>query len=55
MFRRRWLWILWCLIGIVVAWERVYITVRFLEGLASALLAIVLWPLILLGVNLHVH
>jgi hypothetical protein len=55
MFRRRWLWIIWVLIGIVVAWEKLYLGVRFLEAVASALLAIVLWPLVLLGVNLHIH
>jgi hypothetical protein len=55
MFRRRWLWVIWVLIGIVVAWEKLYLGVRFLEGVASALLAIVLWPLVLLGVNLHIH
>jgi Na+(H+)/acetate symporter ActP len=55
MFRSRWVWVIWVIIGLVVAWEHIYITVRFLEGLASALLAVVLWPLVLLGVNLHVH
>jgi hypothetical protein len=55
MFRRRWLWIIWVLVGIVVAWEHVYITVRLLEGVASAILAIVLWPLVLLHVSLHIH
>ena len=51
----RWLWIIWVLIGIVVAWERSYITVYLLKLVLSALLAIFLWPLILLGVSLHIH
>jgi Na+(H+)/acetate symporter ActP len=55
MFRSRWVWVIWVIVGLVVAWEHIYITVRFLEGLASALLAVVLWPLVLLGVNLRVH
>jgi hypothetical protein len=52
---RRWIWIIWVIVGLVIAWEHVYITVRNLELLASAILAVVLWPLVLLGVNLHVH
>jgi hypothetical protein len=55
-FRHRsWLFIIWVLIGIVVAWERHYITVYMLKLLISAILAIFLWPLVLLGVNLHIH
>jgi hypothetical protein len=50
-----WFYIIWILIGIVVAWEKAYITVRLLELILSALLAIFLWPLILLGVSLHIH
>jgi hypothetical protein len=42
-------------IGIVVAWDRGYVTLSWLKTLASALLAIFLWWLVLLGVNLHVH
>ena len=52
---RRWLYVLWVLIGIVVAWERSYITVTLLKLVLSALLAIFLWPLVLLGVSLHLH
>ena len=51
----RWLLIIWVIIGLVVAWERAYISVYVLKLVLSALLAIFLWPLILLGVNLHVH
>jgi hypothetical protein len=42
-------------IGIVIAWDRGYVTLSWLKTLASALLAIFLWWLVLLGVNLHVH
>lgn len=42
-------------IGVFVAWDRSYVTLAWLKTLASALLAIFLWWLVLLGVNLHVH
>jgi hypothetical protein len=43
------------IIGGVVAWDRGYVTLAWLKTVASALLAIFLWWLVLLGVNLHVH
>jgi predicted PurR-regulated permease PerM len=46
--------VVWVLIGIVVAAERGYITASLLRVLVSAVLAILLWPLVLLGINLHV-
>ena len=57
IFHRRYSWfaIIWILIGIVVAWEKNYITVALLKLVLSALLAIFLWPRVLLGVNLHIH
>jgi hypothetical protein len=57
MFRRRYrlIVILYVLIGIIVAWDRGYITVFLLKLLLSALLAIWLWWLVLLGVSLHIH
>jgi hypothetical protein len=42
-------------IGVWIAWDRGYVTLVWLKTLASALLAILLWWLILMGVNLHVH
>jgi hypothetical protein len=45
---------IYILIGIVVAYDRNYITTRLLKQLLSALLAIFLWFLVLLGVDLHV-
>jgi len=47
--------LVYIVIGVFVAWDRSYITLAWLKTLASALLAILLWWLILLGVNLHVH
>ena len=57
MFRRRFglVFLIYIIIGIVVAWEKHYITVGLLKGVLSALLAIFLWWLALLGVNLHIH
>jgi len=52
---RNLLWVLYIVIGVFVAWDRSYITLAWLKTLASALLAIFLWWLVLLGVNLHVH
>jgi hypothetical protein len=42
------------LVGIVIAWDHGYLGVAWLRTLASVALAIFLWWLILLGVNLHV-
>jgi hypothetical protein len=57
IFRRRFglVFLLYVIIGLVVAWEKHYITVSLLKGVLSALLAIFLWWLPLLGVNLHIH
>jgi hypothetical protein len=43
----------WILVGLVVAAQRGYITLALLKLILSALLAIILWPLVLLGINLH--
>jgi hypothetical protein len=42
-------------IGVFIAWDRHYLTLSILKTIASALLVILLWWLVLLGVNLHVH
>lgn len=47
--------IVYVIIGLVVAWNHGYLFLAWLKTTASALLAIFLWWLILLGVNLHVH
>jgi hypothetical protein len=43
------------IIGIVIAWNRGYIFFAWLKTAASILLAVFLWWLVLLGVNVHVH
>ncbi|HEY4462828.1 MAG TPA: hypothetical protein VGN41_09215 [Streptosporangiaceae bacterium] len=52
---RRLVLLVYIVIGIIIAWDRGYIGLAFLKALASALLAILLWWLVLLGVNLHIH
>jgi hypothetical protein len=57
MFRRpvSIVFIIYVIIGIVVAWTQSYITIGLVKGVLSALLAIFLWFLPLLGVSLHLH
>ena len=56
MFRLRYLVVLvYIVIGVFVAWDHGYVVLAWLKTLASGLLAIFLWWLVLLGVNLHVH
>lgn len=48
--------IIWLLVGLVLASAHHYLShVATLKPLISAILAIVLWPLVLLGINLHIH
>jgi len=52
----RWLVIvLYLIVGIVIAWDHGYLGLGWLRTVASAILAIFLWWLVLLGVNLHIH
>ncbi len=55
IFSRRWFLVIWVIVGLVVAWTHTYITVALLKLVLSALLAIFLWPLVLLGVSLRIH
>jgi len=41
--------------GIVAATHRYWLHLHAIKPIASALLATALWPLILLGINLHIH
>ena len=52
---RRLLYLVYIIIGIIVAWDRGYLSLAFLKTLASAILAILLWWLVLLGISLHIH
>ena len=52
----RWLVIaLYVIVGIVIAWDHGYLGLGWLRSVASAILAVFLWWLVLLGVNLHIH
>jgi hypothetical protein len=56
MFRLRSLVVLvYIVIGVFIAWDRGYASLAWLKTAASVLLAVFLWWLVLLGVNLHVH
>jgi hypothetical protein len=46
--------LIYVLVGIYVAWVHDYITIDLLRRIGSALLAIFLWVLVLLGINLHI-
>jgi hypothetical protein len=57
VFRRRFslLGLIYVLVGIYVAFANDYVTVRVVKIILSALLAVFLWPLVLLGVDLHIR
>ena len=42
-------------VGIYIAWTHHYLTVALLKNVLQALLAIFLWFLVLLGVDLHIR
>jgi hypothetical protein len=47
--------IIWLIVGILLASSHHYLThVDKLKPVVSALLAVILWPLLLLGINLHI-
>jgi hypothetical protein len=53
--RYSWLFIIWVIVGLVIAWTHAYIKLFVIKIVLSALLAVFLWPLVLIGVNLHIH
>ena len=57
MVRRRFslLLLIYVLIGVYIAFAHNYIGVRLIKLVLSALLAIFLWPLVLLGVDLRIR
>ena len=56
MFRSRLLSIAWIVIGVALAAERHYLNhFSTWRQVLSAVLAILLWPLLLLGISLHIH
>ena len=57
MIRRRFglLGLIYILVGIYIAFAENYIGIRLIKLVLSALLAIFLWPLVLLGVDLRIR
>ena len=50
------LFVVWAAIGAVVAYTHHYWeSINTVKEVVSAVLATLLWPLLLLGVNLHIH
>ena len=55
MFPRKLIIVLYVVVGVVIASSHHYLTnLGTVRRFASAVLAILLWPLILLGVDLHI-
>jgi hypothetical protein len=55
--RRRFslLGLIYVLVGIYIAFAYDYIGIQLIKRVLSVLLAIFLWPLVLLGVDLHIN
>jgi lipopolysaccharide export LptBFGC system permease protein LptF len=47
--------LIWIIVGVVFAVRYDYLTVPLLRQVAAAILAILLWPLVLLGIDLHLE
>jgi hypothetical protein len=48
--------VIWLVVGALVASAHSYlVNLNAIRPVVSAALAVVLWPLLLLGINLHVH
>ena len=55
-FRTPFLPMLYVIVGLVIAATHHYFAnVNTLKQIVSAILAVIFWPLLLLGINLHVH
>jgi hypothetical protein len=56
MFRSRLIALVWLIVGVAIAAQKHYLEhFGTWRAVASAVLAILLWPLLLLGINLHIH
>ena len=47
--------LIYLIIGVAVAWDQEYISGRLVKAVVSAVAAVFLWWLPLLGVNLHLR
>jgi predicted PurR-regulated permease PerM len=48
------LFLVYLVIGVIIAVSKAYITATLVKLFISAVLAVLLWPLVLLGINLRV-
>jgi hypothetical protein len=56
MFRSRLIGLVWVIVGVALAAQKHYLeNFGGWRPVLSAILAILLWPLLLLGINLHIH
>jgi hypothetical protein len=56
MFRSRLLALVWLIVGVAIAAQKHYFEhLGTWREVLSAVLAVLLWPLLLLGINLHIH
>ncbi|MFB4311665.1 hypothetical protein [Actinomadura sp. GTD37] len=46
--------LIYIIIGVFIAWDRGYIDESLVQRVVSALLAVFLWVLVLLGVDFHI-
>ena len=54
--RSHFLWLIYLAIGVIVALSENYLDFHFpWKPIISAILAIVLWPLTLIGIDLHIR
>jgi hypothetical protein len=49
------IFLVYLIIGVIVAWSKGYLYLSLLKAIGSAVLAILLWWLPLLGISLHIH
>ena len=55
MFRARLIFLIYIIVGVAIAAQKHYFKhLDTLRLIASAILAILLWPLLLLGIDLHI-
>jgi hypothetical protein len=48
--------VIWLIVGLIIASSHHYFAhIHGLKPIVSLVLAILLWPLVLLGINLHIH
>jgi hypothetical protein len=48
--------VVWLAVGVIIAHSHHYLSnVNSVKPLVSAILAVLLWPLFLLGINLHIR